>query len=185
MRLLFLFITVSVLRCSAQKSSQELSREEYEIVNAVLDDYGLKKFLLNDEDYHYDLSLSFKVYIHWYIKYLETGKSGPPTSKDIQWILNSNDISFISVNLEYDTVRIKWDKYKLNRPEILYASEHPELLNSTDVPRLGLIHISKPYLNRKKNKAVIFIVRDAGYLILVEKIDDKWQLCGKIEYMSS
>ena len=185
MRLVFLFIIVSVLNCSAQKSNQELSTEAYKIVNVVLDDYGLQKFLLDDVDYHYDLSSGFKAYIHWYMKYLETGKNGPPTSKDIDWILNSDDIGFISVNLEYDYVRIKWDKYKLNRPEILYASENPELLNSTHLPRIGLIHISKPYMNREKNKAVVFIVRDAGYLILVEKIDNKWQLCGKIEYLSS
>lgn len=47
----------------------------------------------------------------------------------------------------------------MNPPEILYTSEHPELVTSTEVSRLGIVHISKPYLNNDKTMAVVVIIR--------------------------
>lgn len=185
MKILFFLLTMTFWSCKAQNNKHDLSLEEYKVVNAVLDDYRLNKFLLDDENYHYNLTHAFKVYVNWYIKYLETGKSTLMASKDIEWILNGDDIGNISLKIEYDSAKIKWDKNKLNRSEILYASNHPELVTSTEVPRLGLIKISKPYLNKDKNKAVIFIITDSGYLVLVKKVRNEWQVCGKIEYMFS
>ena len=94
-------------------------------------------------------------------------------------------MNFISQNIKADTVKIKWDKNKMNPPEILYTSEHPELVTSTEVSRLGIVHISKPYLNNDKTKAVVVIIRGGGYLVLVKKTNNGWKVCGKILYQFS
>ena len=186
MRLLYLIVAIlAVLSSTAQESKKAITEEEYKVIDAVFDNYNLNKFLLDDENYNYKLLSAFGVYIHWYIKFLETGENGPPTSKGIEWILDSEDISDISLDIEYDKTAIKWDKYKLNRPEIIYSSEYLKSLTSEESQSMGLVQISKPYLNRDKTKAVVFIIADSGYLVLAKKTGDGWKVCGKIFYIYS
>ena len=116
---------------------------------------------------------------------MKKGWVGGHVSKEMEWILDDDDVKFISQNIKSDTIRIKWDKNKMNPSEILYASKHPELVTSTEVPRLGIIHISKPYLNKDKTKAVVVIITGGGYLVLVKKTDEGWKVCGRILYQYS
>jgi len=186
MRILFLFLVITtILNCKAQKSNHYLSEEEYSVVNAILDSYGLNRFLLVDENYTRNLNFALGAYENWKKEYLEKGRVGGHVSKDMEWILNDEDVKFISQNIKADTTRIKWDKSKMNPSEILYASEHHELVTSTEVPRLGIIHISKPYLNEAKTKAVVVMIKGGGYLVLVKKTDDGWKVCGKILFQYS
>jgi hypothetical protein len=186
MRILFLFLVITtILNCKAQKSNQSLSEEEYSVVNAVLDSYSLNRFLLVDEDYTRNLNFALGAYENWKKEFLKNGRVGGHVSKEMEWILNDDDVKFISQNIKSDTIRIKWDKNKMNPSEILYASKHPELVTSTEVPRLGIIHISKPYLNKDKTKAVVVIITGGGYLVLVKKTDEGWKVCGKILFQYS
>lgn len=185
MRTFFLLITViTFLSCKTQKNIYKLSEEEYSIVNAVLDSHSLNRFLLVDENYTRNLNFALRAYESWKKEFLKKGRVGGHVSKEMEWILDDEDVKFISQNIKADTIRIKWDKNKMNPPEILYASEHPELVTSTDFPRIRIIHISKPYLNRDKTKAVV-VITGGGYLVLVKKTDNGWKVCGKILYQYS
>jgi hypothetical protein len=186
MRLLLLFFIISVMTSKAQNVNHKTLDEEYQIVNLVLDDINSERFIFFDEKYTFSLNSGFKAYIYWYIKYLETGKSVPLASKDIEWILDSEDISFISINIEHETVKTKWNKTQIENPNLIYASDRPDLVALMNPPRPLRVHLSKPYFNKDKTKAVIFrVIGGNGFLILAQKVDGKWQLCGKIEYMFS
>nr|WP_288932311.1 hypothetical protein [uncultured Allomuricauda sp.] len=186
MRLLLLFFTLSILGSRVQDVSQKTLDEEYKIVNLVLDDINAERFIFFDENYTFGLNSGFKAYIYWYMQYLETGKSVPLASKDIEWVLHSEDIGFISMNIEYENVKTGWDKTKIENPNLIYASDRPDLVALMNPPRPLRVHLSKPYLNKDKTKAVIFrVIGGNGFLILAKKVDGKWQLCGKIEYMFS
>ena len=120
------------------------------------------------------------------MKYLETGKSVPLASKDIEWILDSEDIGDISINIEHETFKTRWDKTLIENPNLIYASDRPDLVALMNPPRPLRVHLSKPYLNKDETKAVIFrVIGGNGFLILAKKVDGKWQLCGEIEYMFS
>ena len=186
MRIFFILLAIAtIFNCKAQKSDYNLSEEEYSVVNAVLDSYSLNSFLLIDENYTRNLNFALDAYESWRKVFLEKGRVGGHVSRDMEWILDDEDVKFLSQKIKADTIRIKWDKSKMNPSEILYASKHPELVTTTEVPRLGIIHISKPYLNRDKTKAVVVIIRGGGYLVLVKKTDNGWKVCGKILYQYS
>lgn len=120
------------------------------------------------------------------MQYLETGKSVPLASKDIEWVLNSGDIGFIARNIEYKTVKTRWDKTQIENPNLIYASDRPDLVALINPPRPLRVHLSKLYLNKDNTKAVIFrVIGGNGFLILAKKVDGIWQLCGEIEYMFS
>lgn len=186
MRLLLFIFALSVLSSRAQNVNQKILEEGYDIVNLVLNDINAEKFIFFDENYTFGLNSGFKAYIYWYMQYLETGKSVPLASKDIEWVLHSEDIGFISLNIEYETVKTVWDRSKIKNPNLIYASDRPDLVALMDPPRPLRVHLSKPYLNKDITKAVIFrVIGGNGFLILAKKVDGKWQLCGEIEYMVS
>ncbi|GLU43175.1 hypothetical protein Musp01_07990 [Muricauda sp. NBRC 101325] len=186
MRLLLFIFTLSVLSSKAQVVNQEILEEGYDIVNLVLNDINAENFIFYDENYTFGLNSGFKAYIYWYMQYLETGKIVPLASKDIEWVLKSGDIGFIARNIEYKTVKTRWDKTQIENPNLIYASDRPDLVALMNPPRPLRVHLSKPYLNKDNTKAVIFrVIGGNGFLILAKKVDGKWQLCGEIEYMFS
>ncbi|HKL90016.1 MAG TPA: hypothetical protein VJ880_02420 [Allomuricauda sp.] len=185
MKHLILLISLVFLGCKAPKTGS-LS-DEYKIVNIVLQTIHSKKFILYDENYLVNyITPDFNAYIGWYNEYLETGKITPMASKDIEWILDHDDIEFISNKIKSDTLKTRWDRNQIKNPNLVYASDRPDLVKSTDLPRPPKVKLSKPYLNENRTKAMIIrIIGGHGYLILAKKVNGKWQLCGKIEYMVS
>ena len=172
MRMLFFFLTISMLSCKSHKNND--SSDEYRIVNLVLQTIRTKQFVLYDE-----------VYKGWYNKH-KAGKATTMASEDIEWILNYDDIEFISSKINSDTLKTRWNRNQIKNSNLIYASDRPDLVKSTDLPRPPKVKLSKPYLNEDKTKAMIIrIIGGHGYLMLAKKVNGKWQLCGKIEYMVS
>ncbi|NDV41978.1 hypothetical protein [Flagellimonas sediminis] len=184
MKYLVLLVSVVFLGCKVQKA-KDLS-DEYKIVNLVLKKVDSEQFMLYDEIYNYNLDFTIVgVYKGWYNKHL-TGKIIPMASKDLEWILDYYDIEFISKKINSDTIKTKWDRKQIKNPNLIYASDRPDLVESTDLPRPPRVELSKPYLNEDRSKAMIIrIIGGNGFLILAKKVDGKWLLCGNIEYMVS
>ena len=136
-------------------------------------------FLSNEKGF------ALRVYKNWHDKHT-LGKITPMASEDIEWILDQDDIKFISNKIKSDTIKTKWDRTQIKNPHLIYPSGRPDLVESTDLPRPPRVELSKPYLNEDRTKAMIIrIIGGHGYLILAKKVDGKWQLCGEIEYMFS
>ncbi|MBO0342131.1 hypothetical protein [Flagellimonas profundi] len=186
MRLIFSLIAIIFLCCKAPKSNKTIANEEYEIVNKVLNTVRSKQFILYDEIYNYNVDFAIVgVYKGWYNKHL-TGKITPMASEDIEWILNQDDIEYISNKIKSDTIKTRWDRKQIKNPNLIYASDRPDLVESTDLPRPPRVELSKPYLNENRTKAIIIrIIGGNGYLMLAKKVGDDWELCGEIEYMFS
>lgn len=171
--------------CKAPKSNNTITNEEYEIVNEVLNTVRSKQFIFIDDNYNYNIDFALGAYKNWRQKH-KLGKITPMASEDIEWILDHDEIEFISKMIKSDTIKTNWDRARIKNPNLVYASDRPDLVKSTDLPRPSKVHLSKPYLNKDKTKAIIIrIIEGHGYLILAKKVDGKWQLCGKIEYMFS
>nr|WP_288932316.1 hypothetical protein [uncultured Allomuricauda sp.] len=184
MRYLIFLFSLIFLSCKAQDISN-LS-DEYKIVNIVLRTIHSKQFVLYDEVYNYNMDFALlEVYKGWYNKH-KAGKTTTMASEDIEWILNYDDIEFISSKINSDTLKTRWNRNQIKNSNLIYASDRPDLVESTDLPRPPRVELSKPYLNEDKTKAMITrIIGGHGYLMLAKKVNGKWQLCGKIEYIFS
>ena len=101
--------------------------------------------------------------------------------KGTEWILNLTDIEYISKQMKQDTAKVKWVRDYIKVPHVVFESEK----------KIVQVKISKPFLNKDKTKAVIFLDEvlppnyGYGYLLLLKKEDDKWIPCGKIDYRVS
>ncbi|RIV72817.1 hypothetical protein [Flagellimonas aequoris] len=180
-----LLIVVVLWGCKVQKIND--LAEEYKIVNLVLKEVHVKQFILYDENYLVNYTTpDFNAYIDWYDEFLETGKITSMASRDIEWILDYDDIKFISKKIKSDTIKTKWDRKQIKNPNLIYASDRPDLVESSDLPRPPRVELSKAYINKDRTKAMIIrIIGGNGFLILAKKVDGNWQLCGEIEYMFS
>ena len=185
MRLIFFLFTIMYFCCKPTKSNDTITNNEYEIVNEVLNTVRSKQFILIDDNYNYHIDFALGVYKNWWQKY-KLGKITPMASEDIEWILDEADIEFIFKKIKSDTIKSNWDRTQIKNPNLIYASDRPDLVESTDLPRPPRVELSKPYLNENRTKAIIIrIIGGNGYLVLAKKVNGKWQLCGKIEYIFS
>lgn len=182
MKFQILFIALIFLSCKSQ-SIYDVN-EKYNIVNTALNEYSSTyQFKLVEESNNYDIHNAFNVYAYNYKRYMETGKirPAPMVKKGTEWILNRKDIEYISSQMKQDTAKVKWNRDYIKAPLVVFESEK----------RIIQVKISKPFLNKDKTKAVIFLDEvlppdhGYGYLLLLKKVGDKWIPCGKIDYRVS
>lgn len=182
MKFQILFIALIFLSCKSQIITDV--NETYNVVNTALIEYSTTyQFKLVEESNNYDLYHAFNIYSYNYKRYKETGKirPAPMVKKGTEWILNLTDIEYISKQMKQDTAKVKWVRDYIKVPHVVFESEK----------KIVQVKISKPFLNKDKTKAVIFLDEvlppnyGYGYMLLLKKEDDKWIPCGKIDYRVS
>ena len=182
LRLLYISIALIFLSCKSQSFNDV--NEIYNIVNTALNEYSSNyQFKLAEESNNYDIYRAFNVYAYNYKKHKETGeiRPAPMVKKGTEWVLNRKDIEYISKQMKQDSTKVKWNRDLIKAPQVVFETGK----------RIVQVKLSKPFLNKDKTKAVIFLDEvlppeyGYGYLLLLKKVGDNWVACGKIDYRVS